>query len=83
MFHRCTQNYLQYSCGCKKAAEFEQCVERRGTNVKCDQVEKLVAKFVEHYCKDHLVDNNKSSSSLVGTLRTVRSVGLIIGSRRS
>lgn len=51
----CDSKYIQYTCGCRKEWEFEQCVERRGTNVKCHPVRKVFGKNSNNYCSRHLV----------------------------
>lgn len=35
--------------------EFEQCDERRGTNVKCHPIRKVFGKNSNNYCSRHLV----------------------------
>ncbi|KAH7054337.1 hypothetical protein B0J12DRAFT_450414 [Macrophomina phaseolina] len=40
----CTSKFVKYTCGCKKEMEFIQCEARRGSNVKCDPVEKAWGK---------------------------------------
>lgn len=51
----CTQKYIQYTCGCKKNAEFIQCEARAGTNVKCNPVRKEKEKDSAHMCATHMV----------------------------
>lgn len=51
----CESKYIQYTCGCKKEMEFEQCDERRGTNVKCHPIRKVFGKNSNNYCSRHLV----------------------------
>jgi hypothetical protein len=36
--------------------KFEQCAERRGTNVKCKPVVKVLGEKAENYCAGHLKD---------------------------
>jgi hypothetical protein len=36
--------------------KFEQCAERRGTNVKCKPVVKVLGEQAENYCAGHLVE---------------------------
>jgi hypothetical protein len=31
----CVQNYVVYSCGCKETAGFYQCLDRKGTDLRC------------------------------------------------
>lgn len=51
----CTSKYIKYTCGCKGEMEFIQCLERRGTNVKCHPVNKECGKDSTHHCSRHLV----------------------------
>ncbi|PYI16788.1 hypothetical protein BO99DRAFT_445107, partial [Aspergillus violaceofuscus CBS 115571] len=46
---------LMYACGCriKDPYNFHQCVERQGTNAKCDPIKVLELKK-DHYCAEHL-----------------------------
>ncbi|RAH85136.1 hypothetical protein BO86DRAFT_386665 [Aspergillus japonicus CBS 114.51] len=47
---------LMYACGCriKDPYNFHQCVERQGTNAKCDPI-KVLELEKDHYCAKHLV----------------------------
>lgn len=40
----------------RNESEFEQCLERQGTNVKCDPVRKTLRKNSENFCSRHLVE---------------------------
>jgi hypothetical protein len=51
----CTSWYIKYTCGCKKESEFEQCVARQGSNVRCHPVLKRPRKDSTIYCPRHLV----------------------------
>lgn len=61
----CITYYITYTCGCKGDLEFVQCENRRGTNVKCDPMEKNLGKEASNYCPRHLfaakVEGNAAS----------------------
>ncbi|KAL3474534.1 hypothetical protein BJX99DRAFT_231498 [Aspergillus californicus] len=51
----CSSQFMLYTCGCKRESEFIQCLERRGSNVKCKPITKLPATRSMNYCEGHLV----------------------------
>ncbi|KAK0200891.1 hypothetical protein DFS33DRAFT_1355746 [Desarmillaria ectypa] len=54
----CTQQILKYTCGCKHNGAFQQCAERTGTNVRCEEISNEIDN-IDNYCKEHTVSSTK------------------------
>lgn len=62
----CTQDVINYRCGCKATGEFHQCDERYNeqSNLKCDRVPKTNIDS-RNYCAKHLVAAGKAKDEYV------------------
>lgn len=56
----CTQDCINYQCGCRKKTEFRQCDEKydAGVSLRCANTEEKELQS-RNYCRDHLLEGGK------------------------